>query len=195
MGPRVFRQWSFLLAAGFWIIAVSPGAAASLVLSEREREEALQFGRRSVITEGFGNEWRVQGPAGQSLVVMTPFHRLALAARNTTFKNEPLTPKEIESLLKEHSGKLTFWTTLRGGKPDFARFLAPALLDGRVEIKPTFVQNELTALPEDDGRYAARCVYVFPADRLNPGGRVTLVVRDPSEKEVARFQVDLSAMR
>lgn len=195
MGRRVFCQWSLLLTAGLWILAVSPSAAASFALSEREREAALQFGRRSVITEGFGSEWRVQGPAGQSLVVMTPFHRLALAARNTTFKNEALAPKEIESLLKEESGKLTFWTTLRGGKPDFARFLVPALLDGRAEIKPTFVQNELTALPEEDGRYAARCLYVFPADRLNPSGQVTLVVRDPSEKEVARFKVDLSTMR
>ena len=50
-------------------------------------------------------------------------------------------------------------------------------------------------LPLEDGKYAARCIYVFPADGLDPRGRVTLVVRDAEEREVAKFTVDLAAMR
>ncbi len=69
------------------------------------------------------------------------------------------------------------------------------LLDGKTEVKPSFVQNERTALRGEDGRYAARCLYVFPAARLDPRGRFTLVIRDPDEKEMSKFTVDLSAMR
>jgi hypothetical protein len=38
-------------------------------------------------------------------------------------------------------------------------------------------------------------MYVFPADELDPKGKVTLVVKDPDDKQVGRFTVDLSAMR
>jgi hypothetical protein len=38
-------------------------------------------------------------------------------------------------------------------------------------------------------------MYVFPAAELDAKGRVTLVMKDPDSKQVARFTVDLSAMR
>ena len=74
-------------------------------------------------------------------------------------------------------------------------FYTPTLLAGSQEMKASFVQNERTALREDDGRYAAQCLYVFPAEGLNPKGRVVLVVKDGDEREVAKFTVDLAAMR
>jgi hypothetical protein len=85
--------------------------------------------------------------------------------------------------------------TLRGAKTDFARFYRPTLVAGKNELKARFVQNERTALREDDGRYAAQCVYVFSAEGLAPKDRVVLVVRDADEREVAKFTVDLAAMR
>ena len=87
------------------------------------------------------------------------------------------------------------WATLRGGAPDFARFYAPLLLRGQQEIKPSFAQNERTALREEDGSYTARCMYVFPANELDAKGRVVLLVKDQEAKPVARFTVDLAAMR
>ena len=74
----------------------------------------------------FGGEWRQKNPAGETMEVMTPFHRLALAARNAAFKNEALKPKDIDSAVKESANKLTVWVTLRGTRPDFARFYTPA---------------------------------------------------------------------
>lgn len=190
------RYWSLvMLGIALWPATGQPAAAASFALSERERLDAIRTGQRSVVHEEFGAEWRARDDAGQALTVVTPYHRLALAARNAAFKKEVLRPRDIESALKESEGKLAFWVTLRGGRPDFARFFAPVLLDGGSEIKASFVQNERTALREDDGRYAARCLYVFPAEGLNPRGRVTLVVRDPDDREMAKFTVDLSAMR
>jgi hypothetical protein len=182
--------------AGFALTIGQPLDAASFALAPSEREEAIRMGRRSVVSADFGAEWRVGGDGpGQSLVVMTPFHRLALAARNSAFKNEELRPRDVESLLRDQEGKLVLWATVRGGKPDFARFYTPLLYRGQQEIKPSFAQNERTALREEDGSYTARCMYVFPADELDAKGRVTLVVRDQEDKQVARFTVDLSAMR
>jgi hypothetical protein len=179
----------------FWPVTGRSAAAASFALGEGERQAAIRMGKRSVVHEDFGGEWRTRTPAGESALVMTPFHRLALAARNAAFKNEPLRPKDIDAVLKESQGKLTLWVTLRGATPDFARFYAPALLDGQTEIKPSFVQNERTALRAADGAYAARCLYVFPAEGLKDKGRYTLVIRDSDEKDVSTFTVDLSAMR
>ena len=98
-------------------------------------------------------------------------------------------------MLKGSEGKLAFWVTLRGGKSDFARFFIPTLVTGAHEVKASFVQNERTAVRESDGRYAAQCVYAFPAENVDPKGRVVLVIRDADEKEVAKFTVDLAAMR
>ena len=126
---------------------------------------------------------------------MTPFHRLALAARNSAFQDRELKPRDVEALLKDQEGKLMFWATLRGGRVDFARFYAPALVAGPQEIKASFTQNERTALRGEDGQFVARCLYVFPTENVDPRATVTLIVRDGEEKLVAKFTVDLSAMR
>ena len=190
--------WLLLGAAGWLLAGPPPGpsaAAATLTLGDRERQEAIRVGQRSVAAEEFGVEWRVRDGAGQSLVVMTPFHRVALEARKSAFKKQPLKPKDVGDAVKQATGKLTFWVTLKGAKVDFARHYAPVLRNGKDDIQPSFVQNERTAIREDDGRFAARCLYVFPADGVTGTSRLTLLVLDPDEKEMAKFTVDLSSMR
>ena len=183
-----------VLAAAF--VGVTPGEAVSFALADREREQAIRVGKKSIVEEQFGGEWRLKDGSGQTLVVMTPFHRLALAARNSAFRSQEMKPKDVQSVIKDAEGKLNFRVTLRGGtKTDFARFYSPTLLAGSQEVKASFVQNERTALREEDGRYAAQCVYEFPADKVDPKGRVVLVVKDADEREVAKFTVDLAAMR
>jgi hypothetical protein len=126
---------------------------------------------------------------------MTPFHRLALAARRATFKQTPLAPRDIENTLREDKGRLVFWATLRGARVDFARFYVPALFVGGREVRSTFVQNERTALRQADGTYLARCLYGFATETVDPRARAVLVVRDPDGRDVARFPVDLATMR
>ena len=62
-----------LLAVVAW-----PGVAgaAILTLTERQQQEAMQTGERSVTAESFGEEWRVAGSGGEMTTVLTPFHRL-----------------------------------------------------------------------------------------------------------------------
>ena len=188
-----------LLGAAAWLLVGSPlrpsAAAATLTLGDREREEAIRVGQKSVAAEEFGGEWRVRDGAGQSAVVMTPFHRVALEARKSAFKRQPLKSKDVGDAVKQSTGKLTFWVTLKGGKPDFARHYAPVLRNGKDDIQPSFVQNERTATRDEDGRFAARCLYVFPTEGVTGTSRLTLLVRDPDEKEMAKFTVDLAGMR
>ena len=187
--------WLALVAIAAWLMPVPPAAAVSFALAEADRQDAMRVGQRSVTVGEFGGEWRATDGAGQTLLVMTPYHRLALAARNAAFKKDVLKPKDVESVLKASQNKLALWVTLRGGSADFARFFEPVLLGGAEEVKASFVQNERTALRQEDGRYAARCLYVFPAEGVAPRGRVTLLVRDQDSKEMAKFTVDLSTMR
>ncbi len=192
---RSCRWWSSALAAALSLVSIAPLDAALFTLSPRDRDEAISIGRRSVVAEGWGGEWRVEGASGQLVTVMTPFHRLALAARNSAFKNQELSPRDVEKVLKDQEGKLVLWTTLRGGRADFARFYAPALVARQAEIKASFTQNERTALRGDDGQFTARSLYVFSAEGVDPKGTVTLLVRDADEKVVAKFTIDLAVMR
>jgi hypothetical protein len=184
-----------MLAAALSLTSAPPLGALLLTLSSRDRDEAVRAGRRSITDENWGGEWRVDAGAGQLVTVMTPFHRLALAARNSAFQDRELKPRDVETALKDQEGKLVFWATLRGPRVDFARHYAPVLVSRQQEIKASFAQNERTALRGDDGQYTARCLYVFPAEGLDPRSTVTLLVRDGEEKVVARFTVDLSSMR
>lgn len=184
-----------LLVLAAALIGVVPGEAVSFALTDRDREEAIRAGKKSVVSEEFGAAWSLKDASGQTVTLMTPFYRLALASRNSAFRGQELKVKDIEALLKEQEGKLTFRVTLRGAKADFARFYAPTLVVGAQEMKASFAQNEQTALREDDGQYAAQCVYVFSAGKLDPKGRVVLVVKDADDREMAKFTVDLAAMR
>jgi hypothetical protein len=195
---RRLRAWLLLAAAGWPAVgfpADSGAAAASLALGEPERQEAIRVGRRSIAAEDFGREWRVRDEAGQSVLVMTPFHRVALEARKAAFRRQPVKPRDVDGVLRETTGKLAFWVTLRGPRADFARYFTPVLRQARTEVAASFVQNERTALREEDGRFAARCLYVFPTAGLDGQGRLQLVVRNVEDKEVATFTVDLSGMR
>jgi len=183
------------MAAALSLTCTAPVDAALFALTPRDREEAVRAGRRSVIDDQWGGEWRVNGGSGEAVVVMTPFHRLALAARNSAFQDRELKPRDIESVLKDQEGKLVFWVTLRGGRVDFARYYAPTLVARQQEIKASFTQNERTALRGDDGQFTARCLYVFPAEGVDPKSTVTLLVRDVEAKVVAKFTVDLASMR
>lgn len=194
---RIGRWYLLVFSAWLCLSFVGPLAAASFTLAPRERDEAIRLGKRSIVSDEFGGEWRVGGEgSGQSLVVMTPFHRLALAARNSAFKSQELKPKEIETAVGEQPGSLVLWATLKGKTADFARFYSPVLLnDHQASIKVSFAQNERTARREEDGSYSARCLYVFQTAALRSDEVVTLVVKDVDNKQVAKFKVDLSSMR
>ena len=184
-----------ILLAALLLVGPAPAVAASLALAPAERAAALRAGARSVTQEAFDREWRVAGASGDSLTVVTPFHRLVLAARHAAFRNETLRRGEPDRILREQGERLVIWASLRGPRPDFARYYAPRLVAGDREIAPSFVQNERTALRQDGGRYLARSVYSFPTRDLDGKARLQLVIRDPDGRDVGRFTIDLASMR
>ena len=188
-------SWLTLSLLVLLLVAPSPAGAASFRLEPQQRTDALRVGAQSITKDSFDTEWRVANPAGDTLTVITPFHRLVLAARNAAFKNEPMKESEPEKLLREQQDRLVIWATLRGPREDFARFYVPRLRLGDREIEPSFVQNERTAARVESGGYLARCVYGFPVKEISAKSRVTLVVRDPDGRDVSRFTIDLASMR
>jgi hypothetical protein len=159
-----------------------------------DKQAAIRTGERSTTVDGFDREWRVS-IEGESATVLTPFHRLVLAARHAAFKSTPLKPAEVERTLKQDAGRLMVAVQLRGTREDFARHYTPRLLAGSREIKPTFVQNERTALRGDDGVFLARCLYGFPIRDLLGRERLDLTVSDADGRPVSRFTLDLATMR
>lgn len=178
------------------LMAAGPAQALIFVLSPGDVEQALEAGRQGVAQEDFGDEWRLPLPDGTEVVVTTPFSRLATAARQATFKGEPLSDKQRQEQLDRGKGKLQLQVTMFGRTVDFARWYQPALgVDGR-EVKPTFTQNERTALKVEDGRYAARNIYVFPLEGVTARSTLTLIIRHSvKQREILRARLDLSRMR
>jgi hypothetical protein len=178
-------------------VTLSPAVAAgaALTLDDKGRSEAIRVGEKSVGDEAFDREWRVKNASGDAVSVLTPFHRLVIAARHATFSGKPLKPGDPDKLLKENRDRLVLWAQLHGTTEGFARAYAPRLLVADREIKPAFVQNERTAHRQEDGRYLARCVYGFPTRDVDGRGRATLIVADGEGREVSRFALDLGKMR
>lgn len=187
------------LALAVGLLAGTPRPADPFVgdLTAAAVGEAIDAGTASITQEDFAEEWQLRLPGGEEVVVSTPFSRLALAARQAAMKGEPLTDKQRQDQLDRGKGRIQLVVTMYGRARDFARWYLPTLLaDGR-EIKATFVQNERTPLRLEDGRYAARNVYVFPLEELGTSGPVTLVVRGapPDRKEVLRSALDFGKLR
>jgi hypothetical protein len=160
-------------------------------------QQAIDAGTASLTQDDFAEEWQLQLPGGEEVVVSTPFSRLALAARQAAIKGEPLTEKQQQEQFDRGKGRIQLLVTMYGQSRDFARWYRPVLLVGGREVKPAFAQNEQTPLALGEGRYAARNVYVFPLEGLPTNGAVTLVVRaaPPDYKEVLRASLDLGKFR
>jgi len=195
---RAAARLAAVLATALAWGAPTPARALVGDLTPDGIREAIDAGVAAVTQEDFGEEWQIQLPGGEDIVVSTPFSRLALTARQVATKGEILTEKQQKEQIDRGKGRIQLLITMHGGPSrTFARFYTPVLMVGSKEIKASFVQNERTPIPEDDGRLAARNVYVFPLEGLPKNGTVTLVVRDapPEQKEVLRAKLDLSKFR
>lgn len=198
--PLVLRRrrgrWAVVLVVAAAGLVGGPAAALVPVLSPAEIQEAVAEGTRSLGRDDFGEEWRVQLPGGEEIVVTTPFSRLALAARQAAFKEQPLTERQVQEQVERGKGKLQVLVATFGRQVDFARWYQAVLRVDDREVRATFTQNERTALRLEDGRFLARNLYVFPLEGLPVRGTVTLVVRHGLERtEVLRATLDLGRMR
>jgi hypothetical protein len=191
-GARALLVAAVAVAAAGGVASVS---AASLTLTEAQTQEAVRVGTKSVTESPFGEEWRVDSGDGNSVVVLTPFHRVALAARQAAFRSEELRPGDTARMLRDQRDRLVFLAEIIGPREDFALGLRPQLRSGDRFIKAAFVQNEHTPSPRAGGGFLARCVWTFPISELTGTSRVALVVQDRDAREVQTFTIDLGRMR
>ena len=49
------------------LVGVTPGEAVSFALTDRDREQAVRAGKKSIVAEEFGTEWRLKDASGQTL--------------------------------------------------------------------------------------------------------------------------------
>jgi hypothetical protein len=199
-GRRTAARTGAALSLAALLLGGRPGPAFALVgdLTADGIREAIEAGTASITQDDFAEEWQLRTPGGEDIVVSTPFSRLALAARTAAMKDESLTEKQQKEQIDRGKGRIQLLVTMHGGPPrSFARFYQPVLLVNGREVKASFVQNERTPLLQDDGRLAARNVYVFPLEGLPTTGVVTLVVKGapPDQKEVLRATLDLGKFR
>jgi hypothetical protein len=187
------RPWSTILALMVWLGLPGASHAVSFALTEAEQAAAIKLGEQSVESEDFGGEWKLSA-AGGEVMIMTPFHRLALAARQAAFKKRPLRPRDVQTVLREDKDRLVVWVSLHGPRTDFARYFEPVLTFSGGVVPAIFVQNERTAMAQPDGVFLARNVYGFLARTIPPKAPVVLVVKN-GDAEVARFTVNLGGMR
>lgn len=185
------------IALAVLALALAPAlaAGAAMTLDDDGRREAISTGEKSVGNDAFDTEWRVNNDRGESVSVLTPFHRLVVAARHATFNGKPLKPGDPEKILKENRDRLVFLVELQGASENFARFYLPRLVVADREIQPAFVQNERTASRQNDGRYRAHCLYGFPNRDLDGHAKAALIVADGNGRDVSRFAIDLGKMR
>jgi hypothetical protein len=174
-----------------------PAGALEGDLAPEGIEAAIAAGTASVTQDDFDEEWRLPLPDGGEVVVSTPFSRLASAARQSAMKGEALSDKDRQEQIDRGKGRIQLLVTMFGNRRDFARWYQPALRVGEREVKASFVQNERSPLRLEDGRLAARNVYVFPLEELPKKGTVTLIVRGapPDHKEVLRAPLDFGKFR
>jgi hypothetical protein len=191
----VRRALAVVLAVGGLALTPAAAAGAALTLDDTARAEAVRAGEKSLQQDAFDAEWKVRNSAGDTATVLTPFHRLVVAARHAAFNSKALRRNDVEKTVRETRDRLVVWVELRGAGEGFARHYRPRLVVGDREIKPAFVQNERTAARQEDGRYLARCVYGFPTRDLDGRARAALVVADGDGREVSRFAIDLGKMR
>src|SRR5438552_17798348 len=86
-----------LVACAVW---GAPAASASFILTAPEQAEAIRTGQRSVTTETFAGEWWSSSQAGD-VTAMTPFLRLALAARPAAFNQNPIARVDVDKVPRQ----------------------------------------------------------------------------------------------
>jgi len=169
-------------------------------LSEEQKTEAISFGKRSVkkeLTE-FIEEWSVNKKYDGFAFITTEFLALAYASRQATFKFSTLNKFDIEDTLAKSSGKLVFRVTLFGETENFAKdYTAIIRTDGKTI--PTTFWNNPTGDPFGDDKSKPAFVtdsdYYFPADGIDPQGRIVLIIQDKDGNEVAEFPFELGKLR
>jgi len=166
----------------------------SFSLSTVEISTAVNYGKshRDDLLVDFEKPWTVflgYGSGKGSATIFTPYHCLALMARNSAKDNPEIDAESLCRLCAENHKGLYFEITLYGNDDFFDRdYKAVILQDGReIPILKTFHQGYDQAR---EYMVSSQQKLYFPADILQEKGKITLRIVKP-KKAPLDFVFDL----
>lgn len=190
-------------AAALLIIGIHSGTSYGMLqgLDDDQTKEAVLYGKRSVKTDtlDFIREWSIvsEKPSAMAFLI-SEFLALASASRDAALRSLELNKFDIEDTLAKSSGKLVFRVSVFGPVQDFSQNYTAVVKAGSKEIPTSYWING-DGEPWGDGKNQPAFVsdndYYFPAEGIDPKGKITLVVLDGSAKPVVSFNFDLSKLR
>ncbi len=156
-----------------------------LAMTDEEISAAVNYGksRKDDLLIDFEKPWTVflgYGSGKGSATIFTPYHCLALMARNSAGGNSDMDTEALCRLCAENHKEPYFEVTLYGDEDDFDRdYKAVVLKDGReIPIDKTFHQGYDQAR---EYTISSRQNLYFSADVLQNKGKVTLRIVKPKE--------------
>ncbi len=198
MNKKILTTLVFL----WCVCAFTPSSEAVIPeLTNEDVQEAIKYGtdNKDVGYVEFFKDWRLNlGEGMGSARVITPFAKIAFEAKHAASEGEPLDEDVIEGIIKESKGKLAVGMAIYGDSKAFAQEADAVIEQDGKTVKPVESRPAMKAEPTDNWpnppAYRAMCYYYFPMDKLDPDGKVTVVVSIPDQRGV-RFEFDLSGMR
>lgn len=170
-------------------------------LTKEDVQEAVKYGadNKDVDYVEFFKDWRLDlGYGTGSARVITPFSKIAFEAKQAAAEGEPVDKDVVEGIIEGSKGKLAIGMAIYGDSKAFAQEAVAVIEQDGKTIEPIESRPAMKAEPTDfwpnAPAYKAICYYYFPMDKLDPDGKVTVVVSIPDQRG-ARFEFDLSGMR
>ena len=149
--------------------------SAAINYGKNHKDDLLvDFEKPWTVFLGYGND------KGGSATIFTPYHCLALVARNSARDNSEMDTESLSRFCAENHKDLYFEVTLYGDDEGFDRdYKAVVLKDGReIPILKTFHQGYDQAR---EYTVSSQQKLYFPTDILPEKGKITLRVVKPKE--------------
>lgn len=190
----------------FVALSVLLGGAATapamyMNLTEEQKLEAISYGSSNSQAEAtdFLGEWAVVLDNDKGVAILiTEFLALASAAKDAIAKGTALTQFDIEDAVARSADKLVFRVTTFGPTMNYAKNYTAVVKSADKTVSTTYWNNS-----EGEGfgdgktrpRFIADSDFYFPADGIDPNGKITLIIKDHEGNAVTQFDFDLSKRR
>ena len=168
-----------------WKEKVTHSRPIGISLSAADISAAINYGKnhKDDLMVDFEKPWNVflgYGSGKGSATIFTPYHFLALMARNSARDNSGMDTEVILRLYAQNYQDLYFEVTLYGDDEGFDRdYKAVVLKDGReIPVLKTFHQGNDQAR---EYTISSQKKLYFPADALQEKGKITLQIVKPKE--------------
>ncbi len=189
-----------LMATLFACMLAHPAWAIWMDLTPEQAKRAEKvggFNASAADPTKFMKPWVVNlgdAPGQGAALLMTEFLSVAFAAQEAALNFAALQPWEVQDAIARARGKLVFSVTTFGSSANYADGLRGWVEFNGKRLQNTHWQNG-TVAPYKDGTYTADSTFWFPAQSIDPEGKIELVVEHTDTGKTWRFPFDLAKIR